>query len=120
MSENGVGRKDLRNLIVAIVLLSGAFVGFDWMNKSGWVPHSFRGQVYYPSKGWEVGQYVFCGINARAETKNQGPTLDCNDGDFTGTFRVMDVRIWGIVEERVRFYQCRRNDDSISCHFPQQ
>ena len=47
-----------------------------------------------------------------------GPMLGCNNEDFTGTIRVMDVKVWGLVKQDVQAYQCRRNEDSFSCHLP--
>jgi hypothetical protein len=118
MSSSEANARDVVKLILLLALISALFIGFDRLDHSGWIPHSSHGQVYYPSHGWEVGQYITCGISAPGAPKDKEPSLGCNEEDFTGTLREMDVRIWGRVGMDVRFFQCQRTEDLISCHLP--
>lgn len=118
MADNPRSWREVGRVFLLIILAVIVAVCYNALDANGWIPHSFKGQIYFPSHGWEVGEYVFCEINQPKETEKVGPMLGCNNEDFTGTIRVMDVKVWGLVKQDVQAYQCRRNEDSFSCHLP--
>jgi hypothetical protein len=112
MPDNPRSWREMRVVFICIAIAIGMAIAYNGLNADGYIPHSSQAVIYFPSDGWERGEYVLCGVKNFKGAKNQDPMLDCNNGDFSGAARVMDLRLWGIVGETDVLYQCRRNEET--------
>jgi hypothetical protein len=117
MADNPRSWREVGRVFLLIILAVVLAVCYNALDRNGWIPHTERAVIIYPKQGWEVGEYNNCKAQ-RDESAANSILVDCFiSPDDWGAARELDVRFWGKVGNESTSFKCKRNEDSISCHY---
>src|ERR1700722_15659016 len=104
-----VGIGCLGVFVLVCLVLCGLYAGLD---HAGLIPHSRKAVVGFPSKEWEIGEYLTCsGVQG---DRIEDVLLDCS-GDGSHVNREMDATFWVRVPMPPVTLTCQRTPSRIIC-----
>lgn len=98
--------------VLVCLILYGLYADVD---HAGLIPHSRKAVVTFPSRDWEIGEYLAC--SAVHGDRIADVLLDCS-GDGSHASREMDATFWGKVRMQPVTFTCQRTPSRIICHLP--